>query len=323
MAAVAASLQRIDPSSGNEAGTRARHVLTGGELDADALRQLVDLSLRLKGERAGHGAPLAGKTLAMIFAKPSTRTRVSFEVGMKELGGETVVLYARDMQLDRGETIEDTGAVLSRYVAGLAVRTFAHEEVETLAAVSSVPVINMLTDTFHPCQALADLLTLSEQFGRLDGLEVAYVGDGNNVLHSLLLTGAAVGVRFRVATPPGFAPDPAVVEAARAVGGSGAVVLTGSAGEAVEDAHAVYTDVWTSMGQEDEREARLEIFQPYQVTPALMARARHDAVFMHCLPAHRGEEVVAEVIDGPQSVVFDQAENRLHAQKALLLRLLG
>lgn len=300
---------------------RVKHLLTGAELDGAAVKDLLELSRQMKIHRGAWSGALAGKTLAMIFAKPSTRTRVSFEVGMKELGGYTVVLNARDMQLGRGETIEDTGAVLSRYVAGVAVRTFAHAELEALAAASTVPVINMLTDSFHPCQALADLLTLAERFGSLEGVEVAYVGDGNNVLHSLLLLGTTVGVRFRVATPPGFEPDPAVVQAARRNGSE--VVLTHSAEEAVAGAHAVYTDVWTSMGWEDERETRLKVFQPYQVTPQLMAAARPDAVFMHCLPAHRGEEVTAEVIDGPQSVVWDQAENRLHAQKALLLTLLG
>ncbi|HEX6987880.1 MAG TPA: ornithine carbamoyltransferase, partial [Bacillota bacterium] len=252
-----ASLHRSDRPGQLPAETRIKDVLTGAEFGGEALLGLLEESLRLKSERPGHGAPLAGKTLALIFAKPSTRTRVSFEVGIKELGGDTIVLHSRDMQLGRGESIEDTGAVLSRYVAGLAVRTHAHAEVEALAAASSVPVINMLTDLFHPCQALADLLTLLEQFGRLDGLRVAYVGDGNNVLHSLLLTGAAVGVRFRVATPPGFEPAAEVVDAARCVGGPDAVVLTHVAEEAAAGAHAVYTDVWTSMGREDERETRL------------------------------------------------------------------
>lgn len=323
MSSTAASVHHPGSAGRVQAGFPVHSILTGAELGADGLYRLLELSRRLKRERPGHGAPLAGKTLALIFAKPSTRTRVSFEVGMKELGGDTIVLHTRDMQLERGETIEDTGAVLSRYVAGLAVRTSAHAEIESLAAASSVPVINMLTDLFHPCQALADLLTLWEQFGRLEGLEVAYVGDGNNVLHSLLLAGTAVGIRFRVATPPGFEPAAAVVAAARRRGGVDAVQLTTSAEQAVAGAHAVYTDVWTSMGREDEREQRLAVFRPYQVTPALLAGARDEAVFMHCLPAHRGEEVTAEVIDGPRSIVWEQAENRLHTQKALLLQLLG
>jgi len=304
-------------------GLRGRDFLTLRDLEPREIEGLLDLAAALKAER-GRGQlrrDLEGKTVALLFFKPSTRTRISFELAARELGAFTLYLNAQEMQLSRGESVEDTARVLARYVHAVVIRTFGHEQLERFAQWSSVPVINALTDSYHPAQVLADLLTLKERFGRLKGLRLAYVGDGNNVLHSLLLLGTTVGVRFRVATPPGFEPDPAVVQAARRNGSE--VVLTHSAEEAVAGAHAVYTDVWTSMGWEDERETRLKVFQPYQVTPQLMAAARPDAVFMHCLPAHRGEEVTAEVIDGPQSVVWDQAENRLHAQKALLLRLLG
>ncbi len=269
--------------------------------------------------------PLAGKTLVMIFEKSSTRTRLSFEVGMYQLGGQAIFLSPRDIQLGRGETIEDTARVLSRYADAIMIRTFAHETVEAAARAADVPVINGLSDKHHPCQVLADLMTLKEKKGRLKGLTLAYVGDGNNMAHSLLEGCAKTGVSIAVATPKGYEPDEAVVAGARkAARGTGAsVLLTRDPALAVRGAHAVYTDVWTSMGQEDEAARRRRAFAGYQVNAALLAAARPDAVVMHCLPAHRGEEIAADVLDGPRSVVLDQAENRLHAQKAVLLLLMG
>lgn len=298
--------------------------LTGSELQALEQQTLLDLALQVKAERPRHGAPLAGHTLALIFAKPSTRTRVSFEVAMRELGGDVVVLDTNEMQLGRGESIADTGAVLSRYVSAIAVRTFGQKELETLAAAAAIPVINALTDAFHPCQALADLMTLHEIFGKLSGLRLAFIGDGNNVAHSLMVAGALAGLDITVATPPGREPAPAVVQLAGELsGGEGKVTLTNDAEAAVSGADAVYTDVWFSMGNDEDRGQVLNQFAPYQVNEHLMALTASHAVFMHCLPAHRGEEVTDTVIDGPRSVVLRQAENRLHVQKALLLALLG
>jgi ornithine carbamoyltransferase len=268
---------------------------------------------------------LAGKTIAMLFEKPSLRTRVSFEVGMRQLGGTAIYLSQSEVGLGQREPVQDIGRVLSRYVAGIVVRTYGQENLIDLAAASDVPVINALSDEEHPCQALADLLTIREKRGRLEGVRLAYVGDGNNVSTSLALAGAQAGMDFRIASPRGYELPPAVVEAARSwarkTGGS---VETFTAPEdAVRDADVVYTDVWTSMGQESTRRQRLEAFTGYQVDLELMRIAKHDAVFMHDLPAHRGEETVDDVIEGPQSVVFDQAENRLHAQKALMALLMG
>jgi ornithine carbamoyltransferase len=267
---------------------------------------------------------LAGRCLAMIFEKSSTRTRVSFEAGMFQLGGLGMFLSSRDLQLGRGEPISDTARVLSRYVDGIMARTYAHSTVEDLARYGSVPVINGLSDLLHPCQALADYLTVRERFGTVRGFPLCYVGDGNNVAHSLLVTGAKLGARVAVVTPPGFAPDPAVVEWARAAARDtgGAILVTTSIEEGVRGARAVYTDVWASMGQESEAADRAKKFEPYRVTRKVMDMAAPDAIFLHCLPAHRGEEVEADVIDSPVSAVFDQAENRLHAQKSLLVTLL-
>lgn len=263
---------------------------------------------------------LQGRTLGMIFAKSSTRTRVSFEVGMFQLGGQAIYLHTGDIQLGRGENIADTARVLSRYVDGIMIRTFSHAEVEELAQYASVPVINGLTDREHPCQAMGDLLTIRERKGRLSGLKLAYVGDGNNVAHSLLHAGAKFGLQVAVAAPPGYAPDPGVVAEARADARDcgGEILLTTDPREAVAGADIVYTDVWTSMGQEAEAEVRRQAFLHFQVNEALMALAAPDAIFMHCLPAHRDEEVSAAIMDGPQSAVFDQAENRLHVQKAIM-----
>ena len=307
------------------------HLLGIDDLDADQLLDLLDLADELKAARGSGTAAaqtdaLAGRTVALVFEKPSTRTRVSFQVAVAELGGHPLPLSSAELQLGRGETIADTAAVLSRYVHAVVIRTFGQDRIIELADNARIPVVNALTDLEHPCQALADLQTLrASRGGDLAGSILTYVGDGNNVAHSLLLAGAMVGVEVRVAHPEGYAPDAAIVARARELAErSGTeVVVTTDAVAAVTGAHAVYTDVWASMGQEDEAEARLAVFDPYRVTPGLFAHAAEDAVFLHCLPAHRGEEVSAEVIDGPASRVFDQAENRLHAQKALLVRLLA
>ncbi|MEX0658796.1 MAG: ornithine carbamoyltransferase [Egibacteraceae bacterium] len=306
-----------------------RHFLTVDDLAGDELTHVLDLADELKARRQApppaHASLLAGRTVALIFEKPSTRTRVSFQVATTELGGHTVVLSAGELQLGRGETVEDTARVLSRYVHALVVRTFAQSRLETLAAHGSVPVVNALSDFAHPCQALADLQTIREHKGRLAGLTLAYLGDGNNVAHSLLRAGAMSGMRVAVGTPPGYAPIPQVVQAAQAMaaGTGGEILVTDDPLEAARDADVVYTDVWASMGQEAERAERLLLFRPFQVGTPVMAAARPDALVLHCLPAHRGEEITAEVLDGTQSAVWDQAENRLHSQKALLAFLLG
>lgn len=297
-----------------------RHFLNLLDLGPEELLQLLDRAdamKRLRG-RLDHPRPLAGKSIGMIMEKASTRTRISFEVGIHELGGQPVALLSRDLQLGRDEPLEDTAKVLSRYLHGVVMRTHAHERIETLAAASEVPVINALTDKFHPCQLLADLMTIREQ--RVDGLAglcVAWVGDGNNMAHSWLLASALVGFELRIACPEGYAPLPEVVVRANALG-RGKRVITQDIAAAVRGAHVLTTDVWASMGQEQEREARVRAFAGYSVTEAHMAAAARDVIFLHCLPAHRGEEVEASVIDGPRSRVWDEAENRLHAQKALL-----
>lgn len=289
------------------------------------LREYVELARLIKANPAAFRDACAGQTLAMIFQKPSLRTRVSFQAGIFQMGGQGQYLGPHDIQLHRGETIADTARVLSRFVDGIMARVHAHQDILDLAAYSSVPVINGLSDYNHPVQVLADLITIRERMGRLEGLKLAYVGDGNNMAHSLLFGGALVGMTVAVGHPRGYAPDGPTVTAARgfASRSGGAVMVTEDPAEAVADADVVYTDVWASMGQEDEAEERRERFAGYQVNAALMARARPRALFLHCLPAHRGEEVSAEVIDGPQSVVFDQAENRIHAQKAVMYRLMG
>ena len=289
------------------------------------IEKLLDLAARIKSRPDDWRTALSGRSLAMIFEKSSTRTRVSFEAGMFQLGGLGMFLSSRDLQLGRGEPISDTARVLSRYVDGIMARTYAHSTVEDLAKFASIPVINGLSDLLHPCQALADFLTVRERFGTTRGFGLCYVGDGNNVAHSLLLTGAKLGARVSVVTPPGYAPEPRVVDWAYAAASEtgGSIVVTTSIEEGIAGAHAVYTDVWASMGQEGEAAERAQIFEPYRVTRRLLGMAEPDAIFLHCLPAHRGEEVEADVIDSPASAVFDQAENRLHAQKALLVALLG
>ena len=285
---------------------------------------ILDLAGAVKNDPRRFRSALSGETLAMIFEKSSTRTRVSFETGMFQLGGLAMFLSARDLQLGRGETVADTARVLSRYADGILARTYAQATVEELARYASVPVINGLSDLLHPCQALADFLTVRERFGTERGFRLCYVGDGNNVAHSLLLTGAKLGARVTAVTPPGFEPRSEVQawarEIARETGGS--AVVTNSLEEGLSGARAVYTDVWASMGQEAEAAERAKKFERYRVTARVFGLAAPDAIFLHCLPAHRGEEVDAAVIDSPVSAVFDQAENRLHAQKALLLTLL-
>lgn len=285
--------------------------------------QLLELALKMKQQqKAGVPHPyLQGKVLGMIFDKPSTRTRVSFEVGMLQLGGQAIFLSSKDIQLGRGETIHDTAKVLSRYVDGIMIRTFEHANVEELAEHADIPVINGLTDIHHPTQVLADLLTILEAKGTLQGLKVAYVGDGyNNMAHSWLEGATKVGMNITMASPKGYEPDQALLQQAIEMGkvtGS-KVSFTHSPEEAVAQADVIVTDVWTSMGQEEETQQRLAIFKDYQVNQTLCSKAQSDYIFLHCLPAHRGEEVTAEIIDGPHSLVFDEAENRLHAQKAIL-----
>jgi ornithine carbamoyltransferase len=292
----------------------ARHFLTGEELQRDELERLLERAAELKaGRSAGVGADaLDGKTVALFFEKPSTRTRVSFQVGVAELGAHPLSLRADELQLGRGESVGDTARVLSRYLHAIVMRSGSHETVAELAAAADVPVVNALTPLHHPCQALADLLTLSERFGALDGLRVAYVGDGNNVARSLALIGGALGVEVVVGAPEGY----------RLEDGVGAR-QTDDPGEAVDGAHAIYTDVWVSMGDEAEAENRRTALAPYQVNEKLLAEARDDAIVLHCLPAHPGEEISAAVLYGERSAVWDQAENRLHAQKALLELLVG
>lgn len=303
-----------------------RHLLTlQGWSEGDILTTLT-LAGQLK-EAQRLGLPhqlLKGKTLAMIFAKSSTRTRVSFEVGMAQLGGHALFLSTQDIQLGRSETIGDTAKVLSRMVDGIMIRTFAQSDVADLAQYGSIPVINGLTDAFHPCQALADFQTLLEHKGQLKGLKLAYIGDGNNVAHSLMIGCSKLGIHFSLACPPGYEPNAEVVAWCQRngeVSGSQIAILQDPRA-AANQADALYTDVFTSMGQEAQTAQRLQALAGYQVNEALMGCAKADALFMHCLPAHRGEEVSAQVIDGPQSVVFDQAENRLHAQKAVLALLM-
>jgi ornithine carbamoyltransferase len=289
------------------------------------IEEILDLAARIKRAPSGYATALSGKTLAMIFEKSSTRTRVSFEAGMFQLGGVGMFLSSRDLQLGRGEPISDTAKVLSRYADGIMARVYAQATVEGLARNASIPVINGLSDLLHPCQALADFQTVRERFGGTRGFPLCYVGDGNNVAHSLLVTGAKLGARVAVVTPKGFEPRPEVVGWAQTAAAQtgGAVRVTTSLEEGLSGARAVYTDVWASMGQEEEAAARARAFQGYAITARVFGKAAPDAIFLHCLPAHRGEEVEASVIDGPASAVFDQAENRLHAQKALLVTLLG
>ena len=308
-----------------------RSLISTTDLTPEEIGLLLDDAAALRSLRVGlvAGGPddvtLRGRTVALIFEKPSTRTRVSFEVGVTELGGTPLALSSADLQLGRGETVADTGAVLGRFVQAIVIRTFGQGRLDELARSSGVPVINALTDEEHPCQALADLLTVRDEFGGFSGRTLTYVGDGNNVAHSLLLAGAAVGLGVRVAHPEGYAPDTGVVERARELAAShgSEVTVTTDVLAAADGAHVLYTDVWASMGQEEESAERAAVFAPFALDGRLVAVAADDAIVLHCLPAHRGEEIAADVIDGPRSRVFDQAENRLHAQKAVLAMLVG
>jgi ornithine carbamoyltransferase len=305
-----------------------RHFLSVSDLTRDETIDVLERAAQLKVKWNTQRRPskkLRGYTLAGIYEKPSLRTRVTFEAGMTQLGGHTIYLGPADIKLGERETISDTARNLSRWVQIITARTFSHATITQLAAHSSVPVINTLSDREHPCQALADFLTLQEHVGRLQGAKIAYVGDGNNVAHSLMLMGGLLGTNVAIATPSGYSPDPRIVDQARqyAAESDAEIVVTTDVEQAVTEADAIYGDVWASMGQESEREERATIFMPYQITnDVLRATGNPATIFLHCLPAHRGEEVTAEVFDGPQSKVFDQAENRLHAQKALILFLL-
>ncbi|HHW00224.1 MAG TPA: ornithine carbamoyltransferase [Clostridiaceae bacterium] len=304
-----------------------KHLISLHDITLDDINKILGLSETLKKQQK-EGIQhhlLKGKTLGMIFSKSSTRTRVSFEVGMYQLGGYPLFLSSADIQLGRGETIYDTANVLSRYLDGIMIRTYKQSDVEDLAKYGSIPVINGLTDLMHPCQILADLFTIYEKKGTLKGLKLAYVGDGNNVAHSLLHGCAKVGMDIAVATPKGYECDGQIVKEAQedAAESGSKILLTNDPVEAVADADVVYTDTWVSMGQEDEKEARIKIFTPYQVNGDLFSKAKKDAIFLHCLPAYRGFEVTEEIIDGPQSVIFDEAENRMHVQKAIMVLLMG
>ncbi|WP_342418961.1 ornithine carbamoyltransferase [Paenibacillus sp. FSL H8-0168] len=306
---------------------KGRDFLELDDYSPEEIQYLIDLAIEIKRKHKNGETyqPLKGKTLGLIFEKSSTRTRVSFEVGMYQLGGHALFLSKNDIQLGRGEPISDMAQVMSRYLDGIMIRTFGHDNVVELARYASVPVINGLSDLAHPCQVLADYQTLYEQKGKLKGLKLAYIGDGNNMAHSLLIGGAKLGVHVSIASPVGYEPDPSVVAASREIAkqtGS-EIVITQSPQEAVQDADAIYTDVWASMGFEEEQKERELAFADFQVNEELAKLAKPDYIFLHCLPAHRGEEVSAGVIDGPNSVIFDEAENRLHAQKALLVALMA
>ena len=305
------------------ASTPVPHLRTLEDLGAGALGTVLDRALELKALRGReeHPKPLAGKRVAVVLEKASTRTRLSFEVGIHELGGLPIALLAKSTHLGRGEPISDTARMLSGFVHAVVFRTFAQSRLEELAGASRVPVINGLTDAVHPCQLLADLMTVREAFGTLAGRTIAYVGDGNNMAHSWILAAGLTGLRLRLACPAGYAPDEAVLDRGRALGADVRVVQDPR--EAAAGADVVTTDVWASMGQEDEQRERAEAFASFTVDAPLMGLAQRDAIFLHCLPAHRGEEVSAEVIDGPASRVFEEAENRLHSQKALLEHLVA
>jgi len=307
-------------------GLKGRDLLTLLDYTSEEVMCLIDKAVELKKETIAGNKPaiLAGKTLGMIFEKSSTRTRVSFEVGMIHLGGHGIYLNAKDLQIGRGESVSDTAKVLSEYLDGIMIRANSHEMVKELAENASIPVINGLTDIYHPCQALADLQTIIEEKGSLAGLKIAYIGDGNNVAHSLVVAAAHAGMHVAVATPVGYECESEIIEKSKEIAAKngGSVVETTNPVEAVTDADAIYSDVWTSMGQEEETAIRLVAFKDFQINDELVAHAKKDYMFLHCLPAHREEEVTASVIGGPNSHVFEQAGNRLHAQKAVLATLL-
>lgn len=306
---------------------RGRDFLSLKDLSGEEINALLDFGVQLKRDQRNGGSEplLQGKTLGMIFHKSSTRTRVSFEVGMIQLGGYPLYLSASELQLGRGESIADTAVVLSRYLDAVMIRTYSHLQVEELAKFADIPVINGLTDFFHPCQVLSDLMTVREYKGNLQGLKLTYIGDGNNVAHSLMYGCVKLGMDITVITPPGYEPNAKVYNNSLKIGAEtgSEVIITSDLTEGLTGAQIVYTDVWASMGHEAEREPRLKAFQNYQVNQETLGLAEKNAIVMHCLPAHREEEITSEVMDGPQSVIFDQAENRLHAQKALLAALLA
>ncbi|MDP4172257.1 MAG: ornithine carbamoyltransferase [Bacillota bacterium] len=316
------SVQVQDEKEAIRTALKKKDFLTLGEFDSKELLYMLDEAMQLKQmQKAGKPHPfLNGKVLGMIFEKSSTRTRVSFEVGMLQLGGNAIFLSSKDIQLGRGESVYDTANVLSRYVDGIMIRTFEHSKIVEFAEAASVPVINGLTNEHHPTQVLADLLTIFEHKGSFENLKICYSGDGNNMAHSLIEGAVKVGMDISIASPKGYAPDDSIVQQAKKVAlqtGANIHILENPI-EAVSGADVIVTDVWASMGQEEEQQKRMEIFKPYQVNAELCKYAKEDFIFLHCLPAHRGEEVTAEIIDGKHSVVFDEAENRLHAQKAIL-----
>ena len=301
---------------------KGKDLISIHDLSREEVEQILETSqiLKMKQKLGEIYHPLKGKTLGMIFQKSSTRTRVSFEVGMWQLGGYALFLSANDLQLNRGETIADTARNLSRYLDGIMIRTFSHQDVVDLAEYSSVPVINGLTDLLHPCQVLADLFTIKEKKQNLKGLKLVYIGDGNNMAHSLMFGGAKMGMHVVICSPSGFEPDPEITRLSRVdASKSGATInIEDDPVEAVKTADIIYTDVWASMGMEEEHEERLKSFANYQLNSELLEKGKEDVIVMHCLPAHRGEEITDEVVDGPHSIVFDQAENRLHVQKAIM-----
>jgi len=313
------------PAAASRASFSAAELVSDQDLSSSDLALLLEAAAHIRTEPAAYRQSLQGRTLVLLFEKPSLRTRVTFEVAMKGLGGDAIYYDCRSEPLGQRETVADVARNLERWVDCLAARTFRQSTIEELAHWAKIPVINALSDRYHPCQALADILTVKDVFGRLMGIKLAYVGDGNNVAHSLLLTGAKAGLSIAVATPPSYEPDPEIVRIASEIASQtgGSVQVGDDPAEAVAGAHVVYTDVWASMGSEQEAETRRQRFAPFRVTEGLFSKARSEAIFLHCLPAHRGEEVEAAVIDSPRSAVFHQAENRLHAQKALLWLLLA
>ncbi|HEY9635805.1 MAG TPA: ornithine carbamoyltransferase [Coleofasciculaceae cyanobacterium] len=303
-------------------GLKGRDLLSLADLSAEEIQELLQIAAQLKAGRLN--LQCCNKVLGLLFYKASTRTRVSFSVAMYQLGGQVIDLNPNVTQVGRGEPVVDTARVLDRYLDILAIRTFEQKQLETFAQYAQIPIINALTDLEHPCQVLADLLTVQERFGSLAGTTLTYLGDGNNVAHSLLIGCALVGMNVRIATPPTYQPDLGIVEQARQIaGGKTEIILTDDPIAAAKGAHVIYTDVWASMGQEASADERIPVFQPYQVNEQLLTCADTDAIVLHCLPAHRGEEITDDVMEGPRSRIWDQAENRMHAQKALLVSLLG
>lgn len=290
--------------------------LTLLDLSSDEIAQLIERAAELKSGKDSSSCPLIGKSIGLLFDKTSTRTRISFQTGIYQLGAQPIYINKNELQLGRGESIEDTAKVISRYLHGIVIRTYTHSSIEKLAANADIPIVNGLTDLHHPCQALADMLTIKEKKGKLRDIRMAYIGDGNNVANSLLEAALLTGVDFVIACPKGYGPDQKIYD--RVVAGGAKVEIVSDPAEAVKNADVLYTDVWISMGQEREIERRREIFKNYQINKELLSLAKPDAIVMHCLPAHRGEEITADVLDSEQSVVIDQAENRLHTQKALL-----